>query len=76
MKLQDVEQISWQVYSRFVNIAVIIKIRFWWQEIQRMTDRCWSIFPQQEYAFSKESSKYAGCGILKRNFYTRFIPEK
>ena len=29
---------------------------------------------RQEVAFSKESSKYAGCGILKRNFYTRFIP--
>ena len=28
----------------------------------------------EEVAFSKESSKYAGCGILKRNFYTRFIP--
>ena len=28
----------------------------------------------QQCAFSKESSKYAGCGILKRNFYTRFIP--
>ena len=30
--------------------------------------------PRQQVAFSKESSKYAGCGILKRNFYTRFIP--
>ena len=30
--------------------------------------------PRQQCAFSKESSKYAGCGILKRNFYTRFIP--
>lgn len=29
---------------------------------------------RQQCAFSKESSKYAGCGILKRNFYTRFIP--
>lgn len=28
----------------------------------------------EEVAFSKESSKYVGCGILKRNFYTRFIP--
>ena len=31
--------------------------------------------PRQQVASSKESSKYAGCGILKRNFYTRFIPE-
>ena len=30
--------------------------------------------PRQQCAFSKESSKYAGCGILKRTFYTRFIP--
>ena len=29
---------------------------------------------RQQCVFSKESSKYAGCGILKRNFYTRFIP--
>uniref|UniRef100_UPI00405792DA hypothetical protein n=1 Tax=Acetatifactor sp. TaxID=1872090 RepID=UPI00405792DA len=29
---------------------------------------------RQQVAFSKESSKYAGCGILKWNFYTRFIP--
>lgn len=29
---------------------------------------------RQQCAFSKESTKYAGCGILKRNFYTRFIP--
>ena len=30
--------------------------------------------PRRQCAFSKESSKYVGCGILKRNFYTRFIP--
>ena len=30
--------------------------------------------PRQQVAFRKESSKYAGCEILKRNFYTRFIP--
>ena len=29
---------------------------------------------RQQCAFLEESSKYAGCGILKRNFYTRFIP--
>ena len=29
---------------------------------------------RQQCAFSKESSKYAGCGSLKRNFYARFIP--
>jgi len=29
---------------------------------------------RQQDAFFKESSKYKGCGILKRNFYTRFIP--
>ena len=33
-----------------------------------------SIMSRQQCAFSKESSKYEGCGILKRNFYTRFIP--
>ena len=31
---------------------------------------------RQQCAFSKESSKDAGRGILKRNFYTRFILEK
>ena len=30
--------------------------------------------PRQQCAFSKESSKYVGCEILKQNFYTRFIP--
>lgn len=29
---------------------------------------------RQQCAFSKESSKHAGCGSLKRNFYARFIP--
>ena len=29
---------------------------------------------RQEVAFRKESSKYAGYGILKWNSYTRFIP--
>ena len=33
------------------------------------------VVPRQQCAFSKESSKYAGCEILKRNFYTRFKPE-
>jgi len=30
--------------------------------------------PRQQCAFSKESSKFNGCGNLKRYFYTRFIP--
>ena len=28
----------------------------------------------QECAFLEKFSKYKGCRILKRNFYTRFIP--
>lgn len=31
--------------------------------------------PRQQCAFSKESSKYKGCGSLKEDFYTKFIPE-
>ena len=31
--------------------------------------------PRQQVAFRKKVSKIKGCGILKRNFYTRFIPE-
>ena len=33
-----------------------------------------SIYLPRQVAFSKEFSKYAGGGILQRNFYTRFIP--
>ena len=33
------------------------------------------IMSRQQCAFLKESSKYAGCGILKGNFYTKFIPK-
>ena len=30
--------------------------------------------PRQQVAFLKECRKINGCGSLKRNFYTRFIP--
>lgn len=29
---------------------------------------------RQEVAFLKDVQKIKGCGILKRDFYTRFIP--
>lgn len=31
---------------------------------------------RQEVAFLEKARKIGGCGILKRDFYTRFIPEK
>ena len=30
--------------------------------------------PRQEVAFREERRKNKGCGSLRRNFYTRFIP--
>ena len=30
--------------------------------------------PRQQVAFREKSRKIKGCGILKRDFYTRFIP--
>ena len=31
--------------------------------------------PRQQCAFQKKVSKIKGCGILRADFYTRFIPE-
>ena len=44
------------------------------KSVQQYIDERQQHLPWQQCAFSKESSKYKGCGILKRNFYTRFIP--
>jgi len=30
--------------------------------------------PRQQCAFQKKVSKIKGCGILREDFYTRFIP--
>ena len=46
-----------------MNIGKKIKIQ---RENRYMT--------RQEVAFLEECRKIKGCGILKRNFYTRFIP--
>ena len=73
--------ISWQISNTFATQILLLEKKIIWRNAHFMGfvrsfeyDTSIIHLPRQQCAFSKESSKYAGCGILKRDFYTRFIP--
>ena len=48
--------------------------KIWHRKVRKNYDKSIIHLPRQQVTFMKKVSKIKGCGSLREDFYTRFIP--
>ena len=75
---QSFYQNWWQKYAKICQDKWKMKKgkKAWkaWKYWKYEKNQDFIYLPRQQCAFSKESSKYKGCRVLKKDFYTKFKP--